>query len=201
MQAAPFDAGRIAKAVERMVHLFLLGRGGALSERLFADKIAEIAVHGGNNRGEGKFPGLIEAAAAGRRRDWRGIPASPCHGDLSLENILLTAGKSVAFIDCDAPWVSSFWLDFGKLFQDIEGHWCLRGLYLGRQPNVQLANALQKLEQLGAVLRPLAASVDPALPPRLSQLAALNLFRAIPYAQETALVAFLCRRIVHLLEG
>ena len=67
-------------------------------------------------------------------RDWDNIPESPCHGDLTLENILLTAGKTVGLIDCDEAFVSSWWLDFGKLFQDIAGHWCLRGLYAAGAP-------------------------------------------------------------------
>jgi aminoglycoside phosphotransferase len=199
IQAAPFDADRTVKAVGRMAGLFLLSRTAAIPERLFIDKIAEIERHGRDSRATSHM--IQTCARMLSTRDWRGIPASPCHGDLSLENILLTAGKSVAFIDCDEPWVSSVWLDFGKLFQDIEGHWCLRDLYLGDQPVVRLANAAQKLEQLRAAFRPLAASADETMPARLPQLAALNLFRAIPYARGPGLIAFLCRRIAHLLEA
>jgi aminoglycoside phosphotransferase len=199
IQAAPFDAARIAKAVERLLGLFLLSKGGALPAQFFTDKISEISSRPARNGW--KISSLMDAC---RHRlaacDWHGIPASPCHGDLSLENILLTAGKSVAFIDCDDPWVSSFWLDFGKLFQDIDGHWCLRSLYLGPKADVRLANAVQKLDLLGAILRPLARSLDSGLPNRLPQLAALNLYRAIPYATDPTLVPFLCRRILKLLE-
>lgn len=132
-------------------------------------------------------------------QDWRGIPETLCHGDLTLENILLTTGKSIAFIDCDESFASSYWLDFGKLFQDIDGHWCVRALYAADVAPVRLLNAKQKLEQLGGRLRRLAADFDPALPHRLPQLAALSLFRAIPYARSTALISFLCSRIQHVL--
>jgi hypothetical protein len=132
-----------------------------------------------------------------RSRDWTGIPHTPCHGDLTLENILLSAGGSVAFLDCDESFASSFWLDFGKLFQDLDGHWCIRALY----GQARLLNAVHKLDQLGAQLRQLALRLEPALAPRLPQLAALGLYRTIPYARDAALVGFVCRRIQHLLEA
>jgi hypothetical protein len=114
-----------------------------------------------------------------------------------LENILLTSGGSIAFIDCDEPFASSWWLDFGKLFQDLDGHWCIRGLY--GEGGVNLLNAAQKLDRLGAHFRRLAARLDGSLVQRLPQLAALGLFRALPYAQSNAVRLFVCRRIQHVL--
>ena len=133
-------------------------------------------------------------------RDWTGIPETPCHGDLTLENILLTAGKSIAFIDCDESFASSFWLDFGKLFQDLDGHWCIRALYGPEPAPARLLNAVQKLEQLGAQFRHLASELDPRLPFLLPQLSALGLYRAIPYARNATSVSFVCDRIERLLE-
>ncbi|HEY0266548.1 MAG TPA: phosphotransferase, partial [Rhizomicrobium sp.] len=199
IQAAALDSERIVKAVERLIWLFLLERGEAIAQSRFHDKIDEIVMRS-RDRVCGPALAAIESCA-GRlmERDWSGIPESPCHGDLSLENILLTAGKSIAFIDCDDPWISSFWLDFGKLFQDVHGHWCLRELSVAPHPS-QLVNACQKLEQLRGPLQSLASGIDAALPARLPQLAALGLLRALPYSQDPAMVAFLCHRILRLLE-
>ncbi len=199
IQAAPMDSGRVVKAIERLIWLFLLERGAAIPESRFRDKIGEIVMLSRDRIG-GPAMAMIESCA-GRlaQRDWTGIPESPCHGDLSLENILLTAGKSTAFIDCDDPWISSFWLDFGKLFQDVHGHWCIRDLSVASR-SAELVNARQKLEQLRGPFLSLASSIDIALPERLPQLAALCLLRALPYSRDSAVVAFLCHRIHRVLE-
>jgi aminoglycoside phosphotransferase len=194
-----FDPGAVVKAVERLMRLFTTHAGGALPSGLFEAKIADVVRSAAITA---KEPALLNEIRNCSRllmaRDWSGIPETPCHGDLTLENILLTTGKSVAFIDCDECFASSHWLDFGKLFQDIDGHWCIRALYAA--DTAPLLNAVQKLEQLGARFRRLAEELDADLPPRLAQLAALGLFRAIPYARSTTLVSFLCRRIEHVLE-
>lgn len=118
---------------------------------------------------------------------------------MSLDNILLTTGKSIAFIDCDDPWISSFWLDFGKLFQDIYGHWCIRTLCIDSRP-AEMVNACQKLEQLREPFLALASNIDVTLPARLPQLAALCLFRIIPYSSDPVVISFLCRCIHRVLE-
>jgi tRNA A-37 threonylcarbamoyl transferase component Bud32 len=201
IQAAPIEGERVVKAVERLIWLFLMERGAAIPESRFREKIDEVAALS-RDRVTGPELAMIESCAGRlRERDWTGIPQSPCHGDLSLENVLLTAGKSVAFIDCDVPWISSFWLDFGKLFQDIHGHWCIRSLYGPGSAPARLPNAVQKLEHLGAQFRDLAAKLDQRLPLFLPQLSALGLYRTIPYARDTALVSFVCRRIDRILEA
>jgi hypothetical protein len=196
MNGAPFDPSAVVKAVGRLMALFRMGAGAALPAGLFADKIGEVTDRAGTG---GPRHAIHDCARALMARDWHGIPESPCHGDLTLENILLTAGGSIAFIDCDAPFASSYWLDFGKLFQDLDGHWCIRALHGPDKDGVRLLNASQKLESLGARLRCLASDLDPGLTARLPQLAALGLFRAMPYAKDDAVRRFLCSRIARVL--
>ncbi|HEY4274664.1 MAG TPA: phosphotransferase [Rhizomicrobium sp.] len=192
-QAAAFDPAVIVRSVERMMWLFAPYAGSALAADLFHEKIHAVAA---------KANDAVRAAAARLLvLDWSGIPGSPCHGDLTLENMLITTAKTVAFIDCDEAWVSSYWLDFGKLFQDIDGHWCLRRLYEPECPQAQRVNAIQKLEPLRRAFRALAETTDPALPARLPQLAALGLLRAVPYARDETAMAFICRRIATLLDA
>jgi aminoglycoside phosphotransferase len=186
-----YEPAAVTKAVERLMRLFTLSQGDGLPAQLFQDKIHEVA-----GRGEGHA--VRNCAQLLLACDWSGIPQSPCHGDLTLENILLTAGGSIAFIDCDETFASSWWLDFGKLFQDLDGHWCIRGLY--DDAGVALLNAIQKLDGLGVRFRRLADDLDGRLAARLPQLAALGLFRAIPYARSEAVRLFICRRIQHVLE-
>lgn len=191
-QAATFDPAMVVKSVERMMWLFAPAAGTALPPQLFQGKIQAIAAKGGED--------VRQAAARLSACNWQGIPESPCHGDLTLENMLITTARTVAFIDCDQAWVSSYWLDFGKLFQDIEGHWCLRRLYASEIPQAQRVNAIQKMEPLGRAFRALAGRTDTVLLERLPQLAALGLLRAIPYAKDETSIAFICKRIAHLLD-
>src|SRR5262249_54964150 len=127
LNGGTYDPAAAVKAVERLLRLFVMGMGGALPAELFLNKIRQVAASA-----SGK-PGLRHAVGNCAQmlmlQDWSGIPESACHGDLTLENILLTAGGSIAFIDCDQAFASSWWLDFGKLFQDLSGHWCIRALY------------------------------------------------------------------------
>jgi Phosphotransferase enzyme family len=191
-QAAIFDPATVVKSVERMMWLFTPAAGPALAPELFHGKIRTISAAAGED--------VRRAAARLSACDWSGIPQSPCHGDLTLENMLITTARTIAFIDCDDPWASSYWLDFGKLFQDIEGHWCLRRLYAPTIPQTQRVNAIQKMEPLGRAFRALAGRTEAALTTRLPQLAALGLLRAIPYAKDQDTVAFICRRIKHILD-
>ena len=201
MNSGPFDPLAVVKAVERLVWLFSAQRGASIKAEIFKAKIAEVTRRMVRETDDKQ---LLEAmqSRAGQllRRDWSAIPETPSHGDLTLENILLTTGKSIAFIDCDDGFASSFWLDFGKLFQDIDGHWCIRALYASGAEPVRRLNASQTLEKLGLHFRRLATEMDPGLPNRLPQLAALGLFRAIPYAHTDPVRLFLCERIARVLE-
>ena len=191
-QAAAFDPVAVVKSVERMMWLFAPAAGLPLAPGLFLGKIHAIAADASDE--------VRQAALRLSACNWHGVPESPCHGDLTLENMLITTAKTVAFIDCDQAWVSSYWLDFGKLFQDIEGHWCLRRLYAPEIPQSQRVNAIQKMEPLRRAFRALAARTDTVLLERLPQLAALGLLRAVPYAKDPDTITFICKRIAHLLD-
>jgi hypothetical protein len=188
VSAQPFALEPVLVAVDQMLWLFRSCRGDALDAELFLGKIENIGATGPVARACAK---LLE------RRDWRGIPSSPSHGDLTLENIMLGPEREVIFIDCDTPWASSWWLDLGKLYQDLYGHWCIRRVGDG----VQRVNAVEKLTQLEALFRPLVAREEPRLADCLPQLAALSLFRALPYAADRETAAFIATRIHRVLEG
>jgi len=133
--------------------------------------------------------------------DWQGVPGSICHGDLTLENMLVCQKRGAVFIDCDDCFASSYWLDVAKLFQDVTGHWCLRNLYLADQAGRDLLNAVQRLDRLAPALRALVALMEPSLAIRLPQFAALHLFRTLPYTQDEKLVAFVLTRISAVLSS
>lgn len=190
-EAAPFDDAAVTAALERALGLFRLTAGAPLPAALFHAKLDSIAA---------AVPAA--AALAGRLAacDWSDIPGSLSHGDLTLENILLCPSRGVVFIDCDAGFASSWWLDAAKLRQDTAGHWCMRALYRGQAGSAAWLNACQRMERMDRSVLALAARLDPALPARLPQLAALHLLRTLPYTRDEALTAFTLERVAHLLE-
>lgn len=193
--AVPFDRAGVRRAVGEMLHAFAATAQGVLSDRLFHGKIVDIVAQSRARALLAPYRDAIaDLAEVFLARDWSGIPQSPDHGDLTLENILIGHNGQVVFIDCDAAWVSSFWLDMAKLFQDLEGRWFLRG---DASPSV---DALERLRLLGGEFYALAHKLDPDLPPRLGQLAALHLFRTLPYVQEELLAGFVCAAVPRLLE-
>ena len=201
INSGSFDPLAVVKAVERLMWLFSAQRGAAIAVDIFKAKITEAAGHMLRQTEDDQLRHAMRTCTEELlSRDWSAIPETPSHGDLTLENILLTAGKSIAFIDCDQGFASSFWLDFGKLFQDMDGHWCIRALYARDADALRRLNASQTLEKLGLHFRRLAAEMDAGLPARLPQLAALGLFRAIPYAQTDPTRRFICERITCVLE-
>jgi len=198
--AGSYDRAAVLSAVDNMLWLFRRAATDEIPAETFTGKIDDIAANCARHAPTIPHLAAIEGArGALNEKCWTGIPASPSHGDLTLENILISARRGIVFIDCDEPFASSFWLDAGKLFQDICGYWCLRHMLAGPSAGADVLNAIQKLEKLGFAMRAVFAAADAALPRRLPQLAALSLFRTLPYAQDEDAVCFVLARIRHIL--
>lgn len=191
-EARPFDLEPVEKALARLFGFLRLTVSGTIAPEAFTTKLAQIAACN-SEICRGFQSEISEAARRLTDADWTGIPQSVGHGDLTLENILVSAERGVMFIDCDSCFASSCWLDAGKLFQDVIGHWCLRALY--RQPGAALVNAVQQLDVLKPPLRRLIGDIDAALPSRLSQFAAFHLMRTLPYTHDAATARFVLDRL------
>jgi aminoglycoside phosphotransferase (APT) family kinase protein len=189
---APFDPKPVEQALARLFTFLTLTISGTIAPSAFRAKIDEIAACN-NEICRAIHDPIAHAASRLRAADWSGIPQSLGHGDLTLENILISPERGVVFIDCDSCFASSCWLDAGKLFQDVGGHWCLRKLYGHAGP--ALVNAVQQMELMTAPLHRLAATIDAGLPGRLPQLAALHLFRTLPYIRDAATADFVLKRL------
>jgi len=197
-EAMAFDPAPLMAVLSRLFDFFRLTEGPAISAAAFEEKIVAIAAC--RTDGAAPYEGKITTMAAHLSAlNWHGIPASVCHGDLTLENIMVTERRGLVFIDCDACFASSWWLDAAKLFQDLAGHWCLRDLYLQPVESPALLNATELLSGLAQTSRQMFASLDDDLAERLPQLAALHLFRTVPYATNPQVVGFVLERMVKLL--
>jgi len=193
VNAVPFDRAAVMAAIARLTRVSSSACAGTLSAHLFRDKIEAIVAQSRTHPAMNGHSDAIAALATQLTAcNWKGIPQSAGHGDLTLENILVSPERGVVFIDCDEAWVSSWWLDLAKLFQDLEGRWCLRAL---SQPSV---DALERLAQLAADFRGLAGEIDSSLPPRITQFAALHLFRTLPYVQSAGDAGFVCAAVARL---
>jgi aminoglycoside phosphotransferase len=192
--AAPFDQEQVLKTIERALTLFRLTAGRALDAGVFQNKILEIVTKSEARIGDILADRIAKIGRDLSTRDWSGIPSSPCHGDMTLENILLHQKRAV-FIDCDETFASSYWLDLSKLFQDVDGHWCLRKLYLEPPTKTALANAVGRLLRLAAPLRALTSRLEPSFDAYRPQLTALNLFRTIPYTDDRKQIEFVLDRM------
>ena len=196
--AMPLDPGPVEDALTRLFDFLRLTVSGTIPSATFAAKIEQIAACD-SEVCRAHHVEIARAAMCLSRLDWTGIPKSAGHGDLTLENILVSPERGVVFIDCDECFASSYWLDAGKLFQDATGHWCLRALY--RHSGPAFVNAVQQMDGLKESLRRLAGKIDSALPHRLSQLAALHLFRTLPYVREAAVAGFVLKRLEMVLSS
>jgi hypothetical protein len=185
----------VLAAIERALALFRMTQGDWISHELFHRKIAETA----GAASAVPVIDIVPLAGALMGCDWTGIPSSACHGDLTLENLLLGQDRVPVFIDCDEPFASSHWLDLAKLCQDVDGHWCLRQLYLMSPQAPALLNAVERLHRFGPHLRALAERVAPGFESRRRQLTALNLFRTLPYTRDEHQIAFVLGRMRALL--
>lgn len=198
-EGGPLDPEPVTTALARLFDFLRLTAAGTVPPEAFQDKIAHISASGTKAAGDYREP-IARIGAQLSRLDWRGIPQSHGHGDLTLENILVGSERGVVFIDCDECFASSYWLDAAKLFQDIDGHWCLRGLYASSGRS-DLVNAIQQMHALSRPLRALAAAIDYALPERLAQLSAFHLFRTLPYVREASVAGFVLSRLEKVLSS
>lgn len=133
------------------------------------------------------------------KMDWQNIIAGPCHGDLTLENILVRHDGKLVFIDFDLPEQSSWYLDVGKMYQDVYGQWFLRKLAIADPEGIELINAQLNLARASTYFDDAFQDLIPGGRQKICQLAAFHLLRTLPYAVEATVPRYVVRRIVSLL--
>jgi aminoglycoside phosphotransferase len=123
---------------------------------------------------------LLERLASA---DWNGIPRSLCHGDLTVENMLIRDNGTVVFIDLLDGDLESVWMDVAKLLQDLESGWSMRSVLWQPAPDPS-ARLLRTLgHYLAEELHSLMSTMLPPLSDRLPQLRALQALRVLPYVR------------------
>ena len=128
-----------------------------------------------------------------RDTDWRPVPSSACHGDLTLENMIFQNDGAIVFIDVLDGDLESFWLDIAKLMFDLDFGWSFRDLEgnVGRRQELRLLRMLARYISEEVDLR--LARDHPAVAPLLRPLKLLQAARIVPYIHDAALLERLVR--------
>lgn len=117
-----------------------------------------------------------------------GLRGTLCHGDLTLENIIVDDAKQLWMLDLlDAPF-EHYWLDVAKLHQDLEGGW-----YLLSHPPI----SRYVLEYLGNRVMAAATGVDERYAQVHAVLLACTFVRILPYVRTEREQQFVKQRIEH----
>ena len=111
-----------------------------------------------------------------------------CHGDLTLENLVVDERGALWLLDfLDAPF-EHWWQDVAKLHQDLDGEW-----YLLKQPPI----ARCVLDYLSRRLLAAASRNAPMYAQIHAVLLACNFVRILPYARTPQELQFVKARVEH----
>lgn len=111
---------------------------------------------------------------------WNDLKAMHCHGDLTLENLIVTS-NGICMIDFqDAP-VESLSQDISKLLFDIEFGWSIRHNFSKENSISLYGNQLRISKQMGKFIddHPAAHFIE-----EITALQILNAVRVLPYIQD-----------------
>ena len=112
-----------------------------------------------------------------------------CHGDLTLENLIIDPDEDLWLIDLlDSP-VEHYWQDVAKLHQDLTGGW-----YLRREARISRG----VLDFVSGRILQQADKLDPTYRHVHRALLTASFIRILPYARTSDDTAFVLDRIAYL---
>lgn len=120
------------------------------------------------------------------RFDFSQIPNTRCHGDLTLENILVTPSDELYLIDFLDSFYNSWMIDVAKLLQDLELHWSYRNTEISANLSIRLLAAKNALLENILALDSGRDKLD-----QIEHILLLNVLRIVPYAKDEKTTKFL----------
>lgn len=150
---------------------------------VFINKIEALA-----NETQGLGEIYEEAYRLLRRHDWSLFTESACHGDLTLENIIVK-GDQLYIIDFLDSFFDSWLMDIGSLLQDVQSLWSYRFT------DCLDINAIIRLMVFRDVLMDELKKEKPAAVKEAYFALLLKLFRIVPYAKDESTSLFLENKI------
>ncbi len=160
------------------------------ADNVFKNKIAILA---GKICGKGSR--AKQALEELKSFDWSAASGSPCHGDLTLENMILRNGE-IYLIDFLDSFYDSWAIDLAKILQDADLHWHYR--YEGDlENNLKIRLHCLKDSIVGAIL---AHDDGERLYSTVYHVLLLNVLRIIPYCRDEITEEWIERQIDHVLK-
>ena len=114
-----------------------------------------------------------------------------CHGDFTLENMIVTHDRSLVLVDSLDSYYEHYWQDVVKIHQDLEGGW-----YQVRHKPI----ALSVLHYLGNTLMETVGALNKDYAEIHPVLLLVTFIRILPYVRCQADRDFLDLRLSHVLE-
>lgn len=131
--------------------------------------------------------------------DWGHIPPSACHGDLTLENIIVRNDR-LYLIDFLDSFYDSWVLDMGTLLQDVQAMWSYR-----RAKSVSM-NTVLRLLVFRDLLLDAVRQMDPGYLAEIYYALLMKLVRIYPYTTDRLTLDFLDEKLeqvmgcIHMME-
>lgn len=141
-----------------------------------------------------KHTNLNEAFAILGGFDWSTVYESPCHGDLTLENILITPDKKLYLIDFLDSFYNSWILDIAKILQDLDVKWSYRNKPFDKNRDIKLFSVKKILLEKIRDTENGADTVKSAY-----HILLLNLLRVYPYLKDEHTKNFLDKSVDELI--
>ena len=131
--------------------------------------------------------------------DFSVIPHSHCHGDLTLENILITTDRKIYLIDFLDSFFDSWVIDVAKLLQDLEIWRSYRHQEMNSTLSLRLAVAKQALLESISELDDWNNKIS-----YIYHILLLNILRIVPYTKDDVTKNFLhesLKKVINILDS
>lgn len=131
--------------------------------------------------------------------DFSVIPHSRCHGDLTLENILITPEKKIYLIDFLDSFFDSWMIDVAKLLQDLEIWWSYRHEKMTSTLSLRLTIAKQALLECISEMKNWKNKIS-----YIYHILLLNILRIVPYTKDDLTKNFLqesLKKVINILDS
>ena len=125
--------------------------------------------------------------------DFSDVPHSKCHGDLTLENILVDTKGNIYLIDFLDSFFDSWMIDVAKLLQDLELYWSYRHTDISANLTLRLSIAKETLIKHISQLPNGNKMVV-----QIYYILLLNIMRIVPYTKDIITEQFLEKAISKL---
>ena len=126
---------------------------------------------------------------------WQYISNTPCHGDFTLENLMITGDQKIFAIDLLDSFYDSWQIDFAKILQDVELGWSSR--HDSFSENLFIRNKILKQ----CVFECIPDSIfKKDIVISIYHVLLLNILRIVPYSQDDVTVNHLVHNMDYLLK-